>query len=173
MNRAPAIISQPALALEMIIHFGRAGLGCRSACLRHPRQFYEDEVQDEGSLTQTVTLLQPLANSLPMFVFLMATQKTKATKTTIKVYSTKPWPSSSTNKRFKRSIMISPPSVKKRSCVHSGVLVEHRLCPALERSSRKVAATSGNGNGRVSAALLPATLADQGKQGERKKGLFR
>jgi len=104
MNRAPAIISQPALALEMIIHFGRAGLGCRSACLRHPRQFYEDEVQDEGSLTQTVTLLQPLANSLPMFVFLMATQKTKATKTTIKVYSTKPWPSSSTNKRFKRSI---------------------------------------------------------------------
>lgn len=129
MNRAPAIISQPALALEMIIHFGRAGLGCRSACLRHPRQFYEDEVQDEGSLTQTVTLLQPLANSLPMFVFLMATQKTKATKTTIKVYSTKPWPSSSTNKRFKRSIMISPPSVKKRSCVHSGVFVEHRLCP--------------------------------------------
>src|SRR5690349_9093715 len=66
--------------------------------------FYEDEVQDDGSLTQTVTLLQPLANSLPMFVFLMATQKTKATKTTIKVYSTKPWPSSSTNKRFKRSI---------------------------------------------------------------------
>ena len=66
--------------------------------------FYEDEVQDDGSLTQTVTLLQPLANSLPIFVFLMATQKTKATKTTIKVYSTKPRPSSSTNKRFKRSI---------------------------------------------------------------------
>ena len=160
MNRAPAIISQPALALEMIIHFGRAGLGCRSACLRHPRQFYEDEVQDEGSLTQTVTLLQPLANSLPMFVFLMATQKTKATKTTIKVYSTKPWPSSSTNKRFKRSINDFTSFRQKRSCVHSGVLVEHRLCPALERSSRKVAATSGNGNGRVSAALLPATLAD-------------
>src|SRR4029078_5696271 len=107
MNRAPAIISQPALALEMIIHFGRAALGCRSACLRHPRQFYEDEVQDEGSLTQTVTLPQPLANSLPMFVFLMATQKTKATKTTIKVYSTKPWPSSSTQRRFKSSMRFT------------------------------------------------------------------
>jgi hypothetical protein len=118
MNRAPAIISQPALALEMIIHFGRAGLGCRSACLRHPRQFYEDEVQDDGSLTQTVTLLQPLANSLPMFVFLMATQKTKATKTTIKVYSTKPWPSSSTNKRFKRSINDFTSFRQKWPCVH-------------------------------------------------------
>jgi hypothetical protein len=37
-----------------------------------------------------VTLLQPLANWLPMLVFLIATQKTKATKTTIKVYSTNP-----------------------------------------------------------------------------------
>ena len=170
MNRAPAIISQPALALEMIIHFGRAGLGCRSACLRHPRQFYEDEVQDDGSLTQTVTLLQPLANSLPMFVFLMATQKTKATKTTIKVYSTKPWPSSSTNKRFKRSIMISPPSVKKRSCVHSEVPVEHRLCPVSERALKEVAATCRSVSGKVSAALLPATLVDQGNRESARKG---
>ena len=80
--------------------------------------FYEDEVQDDGSLTQTVTLLQPLANSLPIFVFLMATQKTKATKTTIKVYSTKPWPSSSTNKRFKRSINDFTSFRQKWPCVH-------------------------------------------------------
>src|ERR1044071_3116916 len=136
MNRAPAIISQPALALEMIIHFGRAGLGCRSACLRHPRQFYEDEVQDDGSLTQTVTLLQPLANSLPIFVFLIATQNTKATKTTINVYSTKPCPSSSTTKRFKRFIMISPPFDKKKA-KDPVTGLEHRLCPAVERASRR------------------------------------
>jgi hypothetical protein len=39
----------------------------------------------------------------------MATQNTKATRTTIKVYSTKPWPSSSTQRRFKSSIVTSPP----------------------------------------------------------------
>jgi len=54
----------------------------------------------------------------------------------------------------------------------SGVLLEHSLCPALERSSRRVAATSGNGSGKVAAALLPATLVDQGKQGEREKGIL-
>jgi len=37
-----------------------------------------------------VTLLQPLAHWLPTLVFLIATQKTNATNTTIKVYSTKP-----------------------------------------------------------------------------------
>src|SRR5262249_50259315 len=41
--------------------------------------------------------------------FLMATQKTKATKTTIKVYSTRPWPSSSIQSRCKRSICDSHP----------------------------------------------------------------
>ncbi len=51
---------------------------------------YEAESQLAGVPTQDVTLLQPLANELPMSVFLIATQKTKATKTTIKVYSTKP-----------------------------------------------------------------------------------
>jgi hypothetical protein len=54
-----------------------------------------DEPQDEeshaaGLPTQAVTLLQPLAKALPIFVFLTATQNAKATKTTIKVYSTKP-----------------------------------------------------------------------------------
>ena len=68
--------------------------------------------------------------------------------------------------------MISPPSVKKRSCVHSGVLVEHRLCPALQRSSRRLAATSGNSSGKVLAALLPATLVDQRNRGEREKGIL-
>jgi hypothetical protein len=51
---------------------------------------YEAESQPEGLPTQLVTLLQPLAKELPILVFLIATQKTKATRTTIKVYSTKP-----------------------------------------------------------------------------------
>ena len=55
-----------------------------------PDKSYEDEVQLSGVPTQAVTLLQPLAKPLPMLVFLMATQKTSATRTTIKVYSTKP-----------------------------------------------------------------------------------
>ena len=52
--------------------------------------FYELEVQLGGSPTQAATLLQPLAKVFPMLVFLIATQKTKATNRTIKVYSTKP-----------------------------------------------------------------------------------
>jgi hypothetical protein len=51
---------------------------------------YEEESQLDGLLTQAVTLLQPLANPFPMFVFLTATQKTRATSRTIKVYSTRP-----------------------------------------------------------------------------------
>ena len=72
-------------------------------------EFYDAESQLAGVPTQAVTLLQPLAKPLPIFVFLIATQKTRATSTTIKVYSTKPWPSSSTNKRFKSSMYRSPP----------------------------------------------------------------
>ena len=71
---------------------------------------YEVDVHASGVPTQAVTLLQPLANWLPMFVFLIATQKTKATRTTIRVYSTKPWPSSSTKRRFRSSMNYSPPS---------------------------------------------------------------
>lgn len=78
--------------------------------LDRPIADYEDEEQFAASPTQAVILLQPAANPLPMLVFLIATQKTRATRTTIKVYSTKPCPSSSTNKRFKSSILISPPS---------------------------------------------------------------
>ena len=58
--------------------------------LEQPKAAYEEESQAEGFPTQAVTLLQPLANWLPMLVCLIATQKTKATSTTIKVYSTKP-----------------------------------------------------------------------------------
>jgi hypothetical protein len=41
-------------------------------------------------------------------VFLMVTQKTNTTKSTIKAYSTSPWPSSSTMSFFK-SCIYSPP----------------------------------------------------------------
>lgn len=64
--------------------------------------FYELESQPAGELTQLAILLVPLASWSPMLVFLIATQNTKATSTTIKVYSTKPWPSSSTSKRLSR-----------------------------------------------------------------------
>jgi hypothetical protein len=63
---------------------------------------------------QEVILLQPLASSLPILVFLIATQNAKATKATIRVYSTKLWPSSSINKRFKSSMsfqLLSPGEV--------------------------------------------------------------
>jgi hypothetical protein len=43
-----------------------------------------------------------------MLVFLMVTQKTNTTKSTIKAYSTSPWPSSSTMSLFK-SCIYSPP----------------------------------------------------------------
>src|SRR5947208_9090803 len=66
---------------------------------------YEAESQLEGVPTQAVILLQPEAKPLPISVFLMATQKTRATKTTINVYSTKPWPSSSTSNRLKSSLI--------------------------------------------------------------------
>jgi hypothetical protein len=58
--------------------------------LDRPIADYEDEEQFAASPTQAVILLQPAANPLPMLVFLIATQKTKATRTTINVYSTKP-----------------------------------------------------------------------------------
>jgi hypothetical protein len=51
---------------------------------------YDAESQLDGEPTQAVTLLQPLAIWLPMLVFLIPNQKTKATKRTINVYSTKP-----------------------------------------------------------------------------------
>jgi hypothetical protein len=61
----------------------------RAKALERTRN-YEDELQADGLVTQSVTLLQPAANPLPILVLLMATQKTRATSTTIKVYSTKP-----------------------------------------------------------------------------------
>src|SRR6266576_447385 len=66
---------------------------------------YEAESQLDGLPTQAVTLLHPELKPLPISVFLMATQKTRATKTTINVYSTKPWPFSSTSNRLKSSLI--------------------------------------------------------------------
>ena len=54
------------------------------------RLVQEAELQAAGSPMQVETLLQLLANRLPISVFLITTQKISATTTTIKVYSTKP-----------------------------------------------------------------------------------
>ena len=96
---------------------------------------YEVDVHASGVPTQAVTLLQPLANWLPMFVFLIATQKTKATRTTIRVYSTKPWPSSSTKRRFRSSMNHSPPShFELVNSLHQayGAGLEQIICQARE-----------------------------------------
>ena len=56
-----------------------------------PDRNYEAESQLDGVETQSVILLQPdSGNPLPILVLLIASQKTNATSTTIKVYSTKP-----------------------------------------------------------------------------------
>jgi hypothetical protein len=62
-----------------------------------------------GVLRQLVTEPQDVDNAPPMFTVLTATQKTNATRRTIKVYSTKPCPSSSTTNLFRNSIILSPP----------------------------------------------------------------
>jgi hypothetical protein len=58
---------------------------------------------------QFVTEPQEVDNAPPTFAVLTATQKTNATRRTIKVYSTKPCPSSSTTNLFRNSIILSPP----------------------------------------------------------------
>src|SRR5918996_364903 len=78
-----------------------------------------------GVATHDATLLQPLANWLPMFVLLMATQKTRATRRTINVYSTKPWPSSSTRNLFRSSITCHPLS---RAAIEIRLSVEQVTC---------------------------------------------
>jgi len=55
---------------------------------------------------------QPVDNVLPMLVSFIATQKTKATRRTIRVYSTKPCPSSSTINLLKSSISVHPLSLR-------------------------------------------------------------
>src|SRR5437870_8468774 len=68
-----------------------------------------EAVQPVGSAKQLPILLHEAESWLPMLVFLMVTQKTNTTKSTIKAYSTSPWPSSSTMSFFK-SCIYSPPS---------------------------------------------------------------
>src|SRR6266480_1119384 len=80
---------------------------------------YEAESQLDGLPTQAVTLLHPELKPLPISVFLMATQKTRATKTTINVYSTKPWPSSSTSNRLKSSLIWFHPPFHIHQCTHT------------------------------------------------------
>ena len=52
--------------------------------------FYDAELQAEGFVRQSVTSVHDAVRALPMLVPFTATQKTNATKRTIKVYSTKP-----------------------------------------------------------------------------------
>ena len=66
------------------------------------------DVQTAGAAKQDPILLHEAESWLPMLVFLMVTQKTNTTKSTIKAYSTSPWPSSSTMSFFK-SCIYSPP----------------------------------------------------------------
>lgn len=58
-------------------------------------------------------LPQLVDNWLPIWVSLIATQKTNATRRTIRVYSTRPWPSSSTINLLKSSILLHPLSLRK------------------------------------------------------------
>ena len=67
-----------------------------------------EAVQPVGVAKQDPILLHEAESWLPMLVFLMVTQKTNTTKSTIKAYSTSPWPSSSTMSFFK-SCIYSPP----------------------------------------------------------------
>jgi hypothetical protein len=68
-----------------------------------------DPAQLNGVVRQVVTEPQEFDNAVPTFACLTATQKTNATRRTIKVYSTKPCPSSSTTNLFRNSIVLSPP----------------------------------------------------------------
>ena len=73
----------------------------------HPNT-YEPVQFPAGVSTQLLTFVQALVRLSPMFVFLIPSQKTNATRRTINVYSTKPCPSSSTTNLFKSSIVLSP-----------------------------------------------------------------
>ena len=67
------------------------------------------DAQLNGLVRHEVTEPQEVDNAPPTFAVLTATQKTNATRRTIKVYSTKPCPSSSTTNLFRNSIIVSPP----------------------------------------------------------------
>jgi hypothetical protein len=75
--------------------------------LDHQQMPYD--AQANGPVRQLVTEPQEVDNAPPTFADLTATQKTNATRRTIKVYSTKPCPSSSTTNLFRNSMVLSPP----------------------------------------------------------------
>ncbi len=92
---AEAYTSSKILSTNFVQEASRDSQGTPSAFPDYPYSgdpsvVYEAESQAVGVPTQAVTLLQPLAKPLPMSVSLIATQKTKATRTTINVYSTRP-----------------------------------------------------------------------------------
>ena len=68
-----------------------------------------EAVQAVGAAKQDPISLHEAESWLPMLVFLMVTQKTNTTRSTIKAYSTSPWPSSSIISLFKSCILFSPP----------------------------------------------------------------
>ena len=88
----------------------RREVGCRATRLicHLPQNTNYQDVQVAGAAKQDPILLHEAESWLPMLVFLMVTQKTNTTKSTIKAYSTSPWPSSSTMSFFK-SCIYSPP----------------------------------------------------------------
>jgi hypothetical protein len=63
-------------------------------------------LHEKGAFTQLCTLAQPFAKLVPIFVSLTPIQNTNATRRTTKVYSMIPWPSSSAQSRFSKSILI-------------------------------------------------------------------
>src|SRR5262245_58844905 len=65
-----------------------------------------------GFWSSVMTSFQESDRACPTFVLLIATQKTNATRSTIKVYSTRPCPSSSTTNLFRSSIILSPPFLR-------------------------------------------------------------
>jgi hypothetical protein len=62
-------------------------------------------VHEKGALTQSATICRSVASVSPTLVFFTATQKTNATKKTMSVYSTKPWPLVSVNRFLTRCIV--------------------------------------------------------------------
>ena len=89
----------------------RRKVGCRATRLscHLPQNTNYQDVQAVGVAKQDPILLHAAESWLPMLVFLMVTQKTNTTKSTIKAYSTSPWPSSSIISLFKSCILFSPP----------------------------------------------------------------
>lgn len=84
--------------------------------MRHPlpallSETYGVQVPLVGLDKQPDTFVQAPLSAVPIFVLLTATQKTKATRRTINVYSTKPCPSSSIKNLFRISIVRHPLSL--------------------------------------------------------------